>query len=70
MPRGKKNLTPDEKIEKFQKEIEATEEKLAELKQQLVEAQKEKEEQEVYALYKEIRSRGMTIQEAAEKLKA
>lgn len=70
MPRGKKKLTPDEKIEKIQKEIEATEGKLAELKQQLVEAQKEKEDQEMYVLYKEIKSRGMTIQEAAEKLKA
>lgn len=70
MPRGKKKLTPDEKIEKFQKEIEATEEKLTELKQQLVEAQNEKEEQEISALYKEIRSRGMTIQEAVEKLNA
>lgn len=70
MPRGKKNLTPDEKIKKFQKEIEVTEGKLAELKRQLVEAQNEKEEQEMYALYKEIKDRGMTIQEAAEKLKA
>ena len=70
MPRGKKNLTPDEKIEKFHKEIEVTEGKLAELKRQLVEAQNEKEEQEMYALYKEIKDRGMTIQEAAEKLKA
>lgn len=70
MPRGKKRLTLDEKIEKLQQEIHDTENHLSDLKNQLAKAQKEKEDEEMRHLYQEIKKQGLTIEEAVNKLKS
>lgn len=69
MPRGrKKALTLDEKIEMLNDQIVETEVTLKDLKAQLKDAIKEKEEANLKKLYEAVQAKGLSVDEALDKI--
>lgn len=69
MPRGrKKALTLDEKIEMLNEQITETEVTLKDLKTQLKDAIKEKEEANLKKLYEAVQAKGLSVDEALDKI--
>lgn len=69
MPRGrKKALTLDEKIEMLNDQITETEVTLKDLKTQLKDAIKEKEEANLKKLYEAVQAKGLSVDEALDKI--
>lgn len=69
MPRGrKKALTLDEKIEMLNDQITEMEVTLKDLKTQLKDAIKEKEEANLKKLYEAVQAKGLSVDEALDKI--